>query len=306
MKKIPLVELEPHIDLDNRHARWSNEAKHFNVPTTMLKVSMALIPGIIVLWYWYGNGVWLQILNAGFWACIGESIVLKIRQQPIIPALSDYSALLAGLLLGICLPAQAPWWLGCWGGLTASMLGKQLFGGLGQNPFNPAMLAYLILLLGFPIEMTVWLDPYSGADMQTAATPLDRLNTPGALWPWVSVQLAFLIGGLWLIQQKIIPYALPAGVVIGFLIITALVGLPFTSVILGASCFGAFFIATDPVTSPNTQAAKWLFALGVGGLTAYIRSLEHFPDGFAFAIILMNSLAPWFDQLFQPKPSHFK
>ena len=125
----------------------------------MTIVLLAALPGLAAQWYFFGYGNLIQVILAALtaWAC--EGLVLRLRQQPVLPVLSDNSALLTALLLGVSLPPLAPWWLIVLGTAFAIIIAKQLYGGLGQNPFNPAMVGYVVLLISFPVQMTSWLPP---------------------------------------------------------------------------------------------------------------------------------------------------
>ena len=125
----------------------------------MLLVLLAALPGMAAQWYFFGCGSLIQVILAALTAWLTEAAILKVRQQPIVPNLADNSALLTALLLGISLPPLAPWWLIVLGTAFAIVIAKQLYGGLGQNPFNPAMVGYVVLLISFPVQMTSWLPP---------------------------------------------------------------------------------------------------------------------------------------------------
>lgn len=132
-----------------------------NTSRIMLLVLIATLPGIAAQWYWFGCGNLIQVMLAACTALSTEACILKLRQKPIREALNDNSALLTALLLGISLPSLAPWWLVVLGTAFAVVIAKHLYGGLGQNPFNPAMVGYVVLLISFPVQMTAWLPPAS-------------------------------------------------------------------------------------------------------------------------------------------------
>ncbi|MDF7650818.1 electron transport complex subunit RsxD [Pantoea sp. Acro-805] len=127
----------------------------------MLLVVLAALPGMAAQWYFFGIGFLIQVLLATATAWITEGAILRLRKTPVVPTLADNSALLTALLLGISLPPLAPWWLVVIGTVFAIVIAKQLYGGLGQNPFNPAMVGYVVLLISFPVQMTSWLPPDS-------------------------------------------------------------------------------------------------------------------------------------------------
>jgi electron transport complex protein RnfD len=308
---------------------------------------LALLPGSLCATWLFGWGVLVNILLAGLAAISAEAAMLAARQRPVLPALQDGSALLTGVLLALALPPLAPWWIPVIGSLFAIVIAKQLYGGLGYNPFNPAMAGYVVLLISFPRELSLW--PATGRvlDLQdtlllvfygslpdtltldaiTMATPLDLVKTrlglsetlteihgsgvfgsfAGAGWEWIN--LGFLLGGLVLLQQKIIKWQIPAGMLAG-LFLTALLFYawnpdiypsPLFHVFSGAAMLGAFFIATDPVSASTTPRGRLYYGLGIGVLTYVIRTWGGYPDGVAFAVLLMNMAAPTIDYYTRPR-----
>lgn len=316
----------------------------------MLKVFLALVPAIIAYVYAFGGGILITLTLATLTALGAEALLLKWRNRPVQPYLSDYSAVITAWLLALAIPPLTPWWLIVIGTFFAIVIAKQLYGGLGYNPFNPAMVGYAVLLISFPVLMTKWpaalsiaqtplsfVDQasfiFSGAlpqgvslDAITSATPLDYLKTQlrlnhtvgeihGAMFgqlgttgsEWVAI--AYLLGGMYLWQQRIITWHLP----VGFLGVLALFSGAFwlynpqayTSPVLhlfsGASMLAAFFIITDPVSGPTTPKGKLWFAGGVAVLTYLIRVFGGFPDGVAFAVLIMNITVPLIDTFTQPR-----
>lgn len=322
-----------------------------SVSIIMLKVLLALIPGIFAYTWVYGGGILVTLTIATITALLSEAALLKIRQRPIHPYLSDLSAVVTAWLLALALPPLAPWWLVVVGTFFAIVIAKQLYGGLGYNPFNPAMVGYAVLLISFPIIMTKWPAPlilaqtklgfmdqlhfiFSNAlpanvkiDAITTATPLDYLKTQLMLKHEVAsitqapvfgtfgakggelVTAAYLLGGLYLLQQRIISWHLPTA----FLGILAAMSLTFYAVnpahfaspmfhlMSGASMLCAFFIITDPISGPTTPRGKLYFAGGVAVLTYLIRVYGGYPDGVAFAVLLMNMCVPLIDAHTQPR-----
>ncbi|HQS37388.1 MAG: electron transport complex subunit RsxD [Methylotenera sp. 24-45-7] len=322
-----------------------------SVSIIMLKVLLALVPGIFVYAWVFGGGILVTISLATLTALIAEAALLKIRQRPIKPYLSDLSAVVTAWLLALSLPPLAPWWLVVVATLFAIIVAKQLYGGLGYNPFNPAMAGYAAMLISFPIIMTKWPAPLllaqtplsfmdqlgyifahtlpSGVTMDavTSATPLDYLKTQLMLKQEVSaitqapifgaygakggelVTVAYLLGGLYLVQQRIISWHLPTA----FLAALAAISLifygfdsahyanPLFHLMSGASMLCAFFIITDPVSGPTTPRGKLYFAAGIGILTYLIRVYGGYPDGVAFAVLIMNMFVPIIDAATQPR-----
>jgi len=325
-------------------------SKPGSVSGIMLTVLLALVPGIALYVWSYGPAVLVSLVLASITALATEAAMLKLRKRPVRPFLSDLSALLTAWLLAVSLPALAPWWLIVVGTFFAIAVAKHLYGGLGSNPFNPAMVGYAALIISFPVQMTHWLTPnalgtealsfadqlayiFGGhlpagltLDAVTTATPLDTLKTQlhlhrpladitGApIFGHVAgtgselVALGFLIGGAWLLYKRIITWHIPAAF-LGTLFATAGIYYlydpahyvsPLFHVAAGASMLGAFFILTDPVTGPTTLKGKLIFAAGAGVLTYLIRVFGGFPDGIAFATLLMNLCVPLIDAYTQP------
>ncbi|WP_298644887.1 RnfABCDGE type electron transport complex subunit D [uncultured Cardiobacterium sp.] len=286
----------------------------------MLQVAAALIPGILVLIWWQGSR-WLgQLAVAVITAYLCETAVLLLRQRPLAP-LRDGSVLITALLLALSLPVLAPWWLVALGTAFAVLLGKHLYGGLGQNPFNPAMVGFAILLVSFPALM-------SGApaapvalgsvDATSAATLLDHsrmlriggapLNALYPPWQQQLLTAAWLAGGIWLTTTRAADYRLLASTLIGATLCATAFWLqgtdmlnPYAQLTSGAIIFGACFIATDPVTAATTPLGRWIYGIYVGAVAIAIRNLGNFPDGVAFAILLGNGLVPLIDPLTQPR-----
>ena len=294
----------------------------------MFSVVLALVPGVAVLTVTQGTR-WLGLIAVAVlcaWCC--EGILLALRgKRRILDTLGDGSATLSACLLVLSLPVMTPPWLVCLGVCFALLFGKQLYGGLGMNPFNPAMVGYCFLLVSFPAILgqhsnanfsfaTLW----QGTDAITAATILDHSrqlrieDIPLSQLQWQSRQLlllnlAWFLGGLWLAARQYLSWQIATacllGIVLGALpfwfIDTDAYLDPFAQLLGGASVFGAFFIATDPVSAATTPLGRWLYGFLIGLLTVCIRNLGNFPDGFAFAVLLGNALVPLLDPLTQPK-----
>ncbi|MDO9282286.1 MAG: electron transport complex subunit RsxD [Methylotenera sp.] len=321
------------------------------VSIIMLKVLLALVPGIFAYAWIYGGGIIITLTLATVTAVLAESAMLKLRQRPVKPHLMDLSAVVTAWLLALALPPLAPWWLVVVGTLFAIIIAKQLYGGLGYNPFNPAMIGYAVLLISFPIIMTKWPAPLLLAetklgfldqlqyifghilpagvqvDAVTSATPLDYLKTQRMLNHEISsitqapifgvlgakggeiVTGAYLLGGLYLVQQRIISWHLPTAF-LAALTATSLVfyavnpahyANPLFHLMSGASLLCAFFIITDPISGPTTPRGKLYFAAAAGVLTYLIRTYGGYPDGVAFAVLIMNMFVPLLDAHTQPR-----
>ncbi|MDC9724964.1 MAG: electron transport complex subunit RsxD [Gammaproteobacteria bacterium] len=317
----------------------------------MLQLLLALVPAVIALVYFFGPSVLITMTLAVVVALLAEALMLTLRNRPLKPFLTDGSAVVTAVLLAIALPPLAPWWLTVVGVLFAIIFAKHLYGGLGYNPFNPAMVAYALLLISFPLEMTTWLPVTSlseqpldfagafqaifngqlvsglGFDTISGATPLDSMKTQiglaqhpslissqelfgifaGKGWEWVNIWLA--LGGIFLIYRRVISWHIPVAMLVGlasislitWLIAPEVTGSPLFHLLSGGTMLGAFFIATDPVTAATTIKGRIVFGAGVGLLTYIIRVWGGYPDGIAFAVLIMNMLVPLIDYYTQPK-----
>lgn len=322
------------------------------VSRVMLRVMWALTPATLFGFWMFGwPAVHLFFITiAG--CLLAELFCQRLMGQP--STLGDGSAVLTGWLLALSLPPWAPAWLAVLGAFIAIVIGKQVFGGLGQNLFNPAMVARVALLVSFPVAMTQWVVPQpmgslgapgflEGLRLVLEGTPtpdavasasllghaktelargltLDRAlsGNAAALFDWSGLRPgslgetgAFLLlaGGLYLIASGVIGWQIPVAVLVG-IALPALIGHAVDPsrylsapqhLLSGAAMLGAFFIATDYVTSPNTALGKLIFGFGVGFLTWTIRSWGGYPEGMAFAVLLMNALTPVIDRFIRPR-----
>jgi electron transport complex protein RnfD len=330
-------------------------APHMSPQTTiakvMLQVLLALVPGILAYTWFFGPGILIQILLATGFALLFESLMLRLRGQSLKPFINDYSAVVTAVLFALCIPPLAPWWISCIAMLFAIVFAKHLYGGLGQNVFNPAMVGYVVVLISFPQAMTAWLPPLALAeysmglidsltviftghlpaslswDTITQSTPLDTLKTGiesgrmvseirqsplfgdfgGKGWEWIANW--FAVGGLFLLYKRVISWQIPLAV-IGSVVLLSLPfwladpdGNPFPMqhVFSGALVLAAFYIATDPVSGCVSNRGRLIFGAGVGIITLVIRRWGGYPDGVAFAVLLMNMAAPLIDRYTRPR-----
>jgi len=302
-----------------------------SIPRIMWGVVAALAPATAWGLYAFGwRAAWVTVLAVA--GCVAaEAGVQALRGRPLTVA--DGSAALTGLLLALNLPATSPWWMVLLGAAAAIVLGKQVFGGLGQNPFNPALVARVLLLVSFPVQMTDWTVPGGAlADALTAATPLGEAKTAvlasGSLTAvtakldfWhlaLGLQggcigevstLALLAGAAFLLYRRIITWDIP----LGFLLATAAVTgaawfaaperylAPWVHLVTGGLILGAFFMATDMVTSPLNRRGRWIFGIGCGVIAGVIRLWGGYPEGVSFSILLMNATVPLIDRATKPK-----
>ncbi|WGV21567.1 RnfABCDGE type electron transport complex subunit D [Pseudomonas putida] len=300
-------------------------------------VLLACMPGLLALFWLHGWGLLLNLLLCACAALLCEALLLTLRAQPPTTALNDGSALVTAVLLAAALPTLAPWWLPVIATSVAIGIGKQAFGGVGRNLFNPAMVGYAFVLLSFPLQMNHWPGPAPGLldslqqvfadsgqiDAWARPTLLDGLRHNRSLTldelfashpgfgsiggqgsEWVN--LAFLLGGLFLLQRKVISWHAPVGLLAGLFLFSLLGwngsgsdsnGSPLLHLFSGSTMMAAFFIATEPVSGPRQGWAKLGFGLGTGLLIYLIRTWGSYPDGTAFATLLMNLMAPSLERL---------
>jgi Na+-translocating ferredoxin:NAD+ oxidoreductase subunit D len=321
-----------------------------SVRVVMLKVLAALLPGLALYIWFFGWAILVQIGLASITALVAEAAMLAIRKRPVGHFVTDGSALVTAWLIALTLPPIVPWWLTVLAVLIAIVIAKHLYGGLGQNPFNPAMVAFAAMIVAYPQLMSQW--PAAGftdfavqmqaifghrdLDAVVMATPLDTLRTSlhsaeakatvagvfgsnatfgnigGKGWEWIA--LGYLLGGLWLVQQRLITWHVPAAF-LGTLGLAALLanlaspdqyaGAAF-HLLTGGAMLGAFFIATDPVSGSTTPRGKLIFAAGLALFTWIIRVFGAYPDGVAFATLLMNICVPLIDMYTQPPVFGYK
>jgi Na+-translocating ferredoxin:NAD+ oxidoreductase subunit D len=324
-----------------------------SVQRVMLLVLLALAPAVLVQAVFFGPGLLVQLLLACAAALLTEAVALRLRGRPVIRFLTDGTALITAVLLALCMPPLAPWWLVVSGCAFAIGFAKHAYGGLGANPFNPAMVGYAVLLVSFPAHLSHWLPPQLDAmpgtqlglgetlltilrgelparlswDGVTSATPLDAIRTglrtgltldeirtgsslgalggPGHEW----INLAVLAGGVWLLAARIINWHIPAAVLVGMIVPASLMSAidpgtypgPVFHVTAGASMLGAFFIATDPISAATSNLGRLIYGAGIGVFTYVIRTWGGYPDGIAFAVLLMNLAVPWIDRHTVPR-----
>jgi len=324
-----------------------------SVSRIMVLVVLALLPATLFsLWQFGWPAIFLFLITVGT-CLIAEAACLRAAEKPLRPSLLDGSALLTGWLLAMSLPPWAPWWIGVLGGLIAIVVAKQVFGGIGQNLFNPAMVARVALLISFPAELTRYVAPaplfspqapgfvdglgitfgLNGPDMVTGATLLGQVRTelgqghtlpdilPGIYQPWSDAvgtlagsmgetsALLLLLGGLFLLSQRVITWHIPVATIATLALAATLMNLydpahypdALYHLVGGATLLAAFFIATDPVTSPISPRGQLIFGAGLGVLIYSIRTWAAYPEGVAFAILLMNTCTPLIDHYVRPR-----
>lgn len=317
----PIISLSPHI-----HGGDS-------IQKNMYGVCIALIPALLASLWFFGLGAAI-VLSVSVLSCVlFEWAITKFLLKRPVCTICDGSAILTGLLLGFNLPSNLPIWIIVIGALVAIGIGKMTFGGLGQNPFNPALVGRVFLLISFPVQMTSW--PVSGqltayTDAETAATPLfimqnaianadpselDKLpdgaemfigQTGGSLGE-VSA-LLLLLGCAFMLWRKIITWHIPVSILGTVAVFSGIMhmidpvyAMPHVVLMSGGLVLGACFMATDYVTSPMTGKGQLVYGVCIGLLTVIIRNWGAYPEGMSFAILIMNAFTPLINTYCKPK-----
>ncbi|XBC38288.1 MAG: RnfABCDGE type electron transport complex subunit D [Buchnera aphidicola (Floraphis choui)] len=325
----------------------------------MLLAILATIPGVIIEFYYFKIAVLIQIFLSVISSIIFEFIFLKLRKKNLYTFFLDYSSVLTGILLGLSLPILSPWWISIVGSFFSIIVAKQLYGGLGNNIFNPAMSGYAILSISFPILMTNWsfqnnlalLNMLNVSDMMsiifftdledyykmmskfsemsnfiTQSTPLEQMriqnrsivtNITSFIFSlenidiyrhWILINFSFFSGGIFLLIKKIICWRVPFSFLFSLFICCSLdffyfkhINIfPLIQLFLGSTMMGAFFIATDPVTTSITKIGRIIFGSFIGIFIWIIRVFGGYPDAISFSILLANSVVPLIDYYTQP------
>ncbi|MFA6451432.1 MAG: RnfABCDGE type electron transport complex subunit D [bacterium] len=286
-----------------------------DVPRVMLDVLIALAPALIGAIYFFRLDA-VKVIAA----CVISSVATEyacarwLFKKRI--SIDDWSAVLCGLLLAFCLPPGTPVWAAAIGGFCAIFFGKMVFGGIGQNIFNPALIGRAMLLMSWPVFMTKWASPIDGV---TTATPLNIIKEkmtsvpmPG-YWDMFTGNIAgsigetsallLLIGAAYLLYRKIITWHIPVSFIATVAALSALMPSrdPLFEVLAGGLILGAFFMATDMVTSPLTRKGQLIFGTGCGLITYIIRNFGGYPEGVCYSILFMNAVAPLIDRFTVPR-----
>jgi len=313
------------------------------VSMLMFTVILGLLPALFLQIGFFGYQILGNLFFGIGFALFLEAVCLKLRNYPIRPFILDGSAFVTAWLLIISVPANIPIWTLLIGIFFSIVVAKHAYGGIGSNPFNPAMIGYAVLLISFPKIMTNW--PISDGfeirnfiqfsqffsianineayDAIVSATPLDQIKTslflgkevnalPISLLKLSSYQMIailYFLGGLFLVYKKVITWHLPLSLILSIYIFSGLLHLydqntymsPLFHLLNGATFLAAFFIITDPVSSPTTLKGKIIFGILIGLITVIIRNYGGYPDGIAFAVIFMNICVPLIEKFTQPK-----
>ncbi len=322
-------------DLLLQHAPFIRHG--MTTPSAMVDVLIALAPATLAALWYFGISAFLVVSASIAGAVLTEIAFVASERRG--ETLLDGSGLLTGLLLGLTLPPALPMWMAFIGGAVAIGLGKAIWGGLGNNLFNPALVGRAFLLATFPIAMTTWTEAggafwnyqptnldipftYTEVDGISAATPLGLMkfeqqptplsglflgNTSGSLGETSSLLL--ILGGIYLFVRRDLDWRIPAGILVTVLVFSGILVLtdenrfpaPLFSAFSGGLLLGAIYMATDPVTSPTTPTGTWIFAIGIGLLVVLIRVFGGMPEGVMYAILLMNAATPLIDRFTQPR-----
>jgi len=324
MDKMLIVSANPHIR-DNS-----------SVAKIMYIVIISLIPAIFASYWFFGFRAILLILVAIVSSVITEAAIQKFRKKPV--TVSDGSAILTGILLAFNVPSNIPWWIVMLGSVFAIAIAKQAFGGLGYNIFNPALIGRAFMLASWPVEMTsnkFWTQPYTGQTMDaiSSATPLNLVKTALKANPELKTVdiladkgvgywelfignvsgcigetsfLALLIGVIALIVLGLVNWRVPLFYIGTVYVMTWIMGYdPVFHILAGGLALGAFYMATDMVTSPISNTGNIIFALGLGFLTVSIRVWGGYPEGVSYSILIMNCLVPLINKFSVPKKFGF-
>jgi len=298
------------------------------VSLMMRRVLLALLPMQACMVFYFGIGAVSNLLLLTIFSAAFEATALWLRGRPTLPGLSDGSVAVTALLLSPCLPPGSPWWVLLCASLFAVVFAKHVYGGLGQNVFNPAMVGYVAVLVAFPQQVADWPSlPATMPDALSGATPLDSVKMQlgqmrtmseilggsdfgwlaGAGWEWVNITA--LAGGLWLIRKGVITWHAPGGMLlslgalyfVAYAITPATQPSPLFGLLSGGTMLAAFFIVTDPVSGAASPAGRIIFGAGTGALCYAMRTWGAYPDGIAFAVLLMNMAVPLIDRYTLPR-----
>jgi Na+-translocating ferredoxin:NAD+ oxidoreductase subunit D len=307
-----------------------------SVPNLMYGVLIALIPAFLVSVWVFGIGALVITLTAIVSCLVFEFLIQKYLLNEKT-SIGDGSALITGVLIAFCLPSNLPLWMVILGSLVAIGVGKMSFGGLGNNPFNPALVGRVFLFVSFPVQLTSWPEPLVNRlgyiDASTGATPLaimkegvkngenisDILQTVpnyadmflGKLGGSTGeiAAIALLLGLVYMLIRKIITWHIPASILLTVTVFTGILWLanpdknpdPLFHLLSGGLMLGAIFMATDYVTSPMNARGMWIYGIMIGIITVVIRIFGSYPEGVQFAILIMNAFVPLINKYVKPR-----
>jgi electron transport complex protein RnfD len=295
----------------------------------MRDVLIALLPALAVSAWVYGVDV-LRVTAIAVVSCVLIEYLIQRFMIGGATTIQNLSAVLTGVLLAFNLPADIPWWIIVIGSVVAIGVAKMTFGGLGHNPFNPALVGRVFLLIAYPVQMTSFPKPVMGSyvDAFAGATPLaavksqavaagdvNLLNLLGGVMPGSMGEIAaaaLILGGIYMLWRRVITWHIPVAVLgsmaVFAFIVAAFTGggellyaLPAFHLLAGGAMLGAIFMATDYVTSPMTPKGMLIYGVGIGVITMIIRMWGAYPEGMSFAILLMNAVTPLINKYVKPK-----
>ncbi len=307
-----------------------------SVRKIMLGVIISLVPALFCSVYYFGWGALIVILVSVITCLITEFLIQKFLMKGDL-TITDGSAIVTGLLLAFNLPGNLPVWIIILGAIVSIGVGKMTFGGLGNNPFNPALVGRVFLQISFPVQMTTWPLPLGFktvyTDAVTGATPLGILkeglrngdqvsqimeelptykelflgNIGGSLGEIAGI--ALLLGMGYLLVKKIITWHIPVSIILTIVLFTGILWLvnpdknanPLFHILSGGILLGAIYMATDYVTSPMIPAGMWIYGIGIGIITVLIRAFGAYPEGVSFSILIMNAFVPLINRYVKPK-----
>ncbi|NOQ23720.1 MAG: RnfABCDGE type electron transport complex subunit D [Bacteroidales bacterium] len=306
------------------------------VKRLMYDVVIALLPALAISIYFFGMGAIIVTLTAVVSCLAFEWLIQKfiLKQEPSI---TDGSAAVTGILLAFNIPTSLPIWIIIVGSLVAIGVAKMSFGGLGNNPFNPALVGRVFMLISFPVQMTSWPVPTgfnnSYTDAVTGATPLGVMKEGIGAGESMSAimdkipshmelfyghmggsmgevaAIALILGLVYMLYKKVIKIHIPASIILTITVFTGILWLinpesnadPLFHLLTGGVMLGAIFMATDYVTSPMSVKGMWVFGIGIGLITVSIRVFGAYPEGISFAILIMNAFVPLINSYIKPK-----
>lgn len=305
-----------------------------SIPKLMYGVIISLLPALAVSIYFFGIGM-LIVSTVSVLSCVLFEYLISRYILQVKPSHLDGSAVLTGLLLAFCLPANIPFWMVMIGALAAVGIGKMTFGGLGNNIFNPALVGRVFLFISFPVAMTAWPEPgqwMQYTDAVTGATPLGLMKeglafkTVGEIMPDVPSflylllgksmgsagevsALALLLGMLYMMYRRIITWHIPFSILLTVAAFTGILWLinperfadPLFHLLTGGLMLGAIYMATDYVTSPMSRKGMIIYGVGIGIVTVLIRVFGAYPEGVQFAILIFNGFTPLINKYVKPK-----
>ncbi|MDR1198842.1 MAG: RnfABCDGE type electron transport complex subunit D [Prevotellaceae bacterium] len=309
----------------------------FSTKRLMRDVVIALLPALLVSFYFFGFGA-VKVVGLSVISCVVFEFLIQKFLLKTAPSINDLSAVVTGLILSLNLPSNLPWWIVIIGSLIAIGVGKMVFGGLGNNPFNPALVGRVFLLIARPVEMTTWPLPLTAVtpDATTGATPLaiikeglkngltiDQIKESSdytfsyldTLFGQIGGSLgevsavALLLGFAYLLVRKVITWHIPVSIFAAVIVFSGILHFanpdrfidPLFHLLTGGMILGAVYMATDYVTSPMTLKGMMVYGTGIGLLTILIRTFGSYPEGISFAILFMNAIVPLINKYMKPK-----